>query len=565
VGDRADWILTDAVVWEGGPGSGPPPSARRAPADPSPRPDAMALRDGKVLAVGREEDILNLRGPHTALFPMEGRFVMPGFVDAHVHLLVGGLQLFRVDLRGVGTRQEFVQRVGDRTRSTPPGEWILGGGWNQEDWGGGLPDREWLDRVTPEHPVFLERMDLHMALANTRALELAGIDEETPDPPNGSFDRDPETGRLTGLIREKAMLAMTRAIPPLTDEARRSAIRAAALTALSRGITQVHDMGAVQRASESWESLAVVRALDKEGRLPLRVGSALPVADWEHAAELVAREGRGEGRVRWGRVKGFVDGSFGSSTAWFGNPYLHLADNHCGAEICDLGRLRDDLRWAVGAGLQPAVHAIGDRANEWLLEVRNELAALHPEEIDRFRFEHAQHLTGDLVREMGRSGVVASVQPLHMIDDAPHVGEKLGPERERFTYAFGSMARAGVRLALGSDWPVAPMDPISTAWIAATRSASVEGWPGDPAWLPAERLSLDAALRAHTWGSAVAGCAEETTGSLESGKLADFVVLSADPFAVPLDELWERIQVEMTFVDGVMAYRRDDAAAALAG
>lgn len=515
------------------------------------------------MAVGRQEEILNLRGRDTALFPLEGRFVMPGFVDAHVHLLVGGLQLFRVDLRGAGTRQEFMQRVGDRTRTTPPGEWILGGGWNQEDWGGEFPTREWLDRVTPEHPVFLERMDLHMGVANTRALERAGIDADTPDPESGSIDRDPETGEPTGLVREKAMLAMGRAIPDLSDAARESAVRAAALTALSQGITQVHDMGAVQRTSESWRSLEVLQTLETDGRLPIRVSSALPMADWRQAADLVAERGWGMGRLSWGRVKGFVDGSLGSSTAWFHEPYVH-EPSHSGSQISDLDQLKADISDALAAGLQPAVHAIGDRANDWLLEVYRELAAGHPERADYLRIEHAQHLSTRALEEIGAKEMIASVQPLHMVDDAPFVRLKLGADREKRSFAFGSLERAGALLAMGSDWPVAPMDPVGTLWAAVARTIPGCGPGGsDGPWLPEERLSLDSALRAHTWGAARAGRLEDRTGSLAPGMAADLVALSVDPFTVPPEELAYRLQVDMTFVGGVLAFRRDDATAVL--
>lgn len=523
----------------------------------------MALRDGKVMAVGPEDEVLNLRGRDTALFRMEGRFVMPGFVDAHVHLLVGGLQLFRVDLRGASTRQEFMQRVGDRTRTTPVGEWILGGGWNQEDWGGEFPTREWLDRVTPDHPVFLERMDLHMGVANSLALRLAGIDADTPDPESGSIDRDPDTGEPTGLLREKAMLAMGRVIPDLTDAARESAVRAAALTALSQGITQVHDMGAVQRTSESWHSLEVLRRLEADGRLPIRVSSALPVGDWRKVTELVEDTGWGVGRLNWGRVKGFVDGSLGSSTAWFHEPYLHEPQSY-GSEICDLDQLRSDLSEAFAAGLQPAVHAIGDRANDWLVEVYRELRAGGADLAKCLRIEHAQHLSAEAIRGIGSERLITSIQPLHMLDDAPFVREKLGQDRETRSFAFGSLERAGALLAMGSDWPVAPMDPVGTLCTAVARAipeAGADG-PGAP-WLAEERLSLASALTAHTWGGARAGRLEEGTGSLEPGKVADLVALSANPFEMPPEELAYRLEVDMTFVDGVLAFQRDDTTAVL--
>ncbi len=547
---EADWIFTDARIWRGGPAGDS--------ATEGVRKGALALRRGRILAVGDASEVMGHRGPDTAIFPLGGRFVMPGFVDAHVHLLTGGLRLFRVDLRGASSRQEFVQRVADRTRITPDGEWILGGDWNQEDWGGAFPDRSWLDRTTGDNPVFLQRMDLHMGLANSAALKLAGISAETPDPENGRIDRNPETGEPTGILRERAMLPVYDAIPDLSDEDCIAAMRTGAIGALALGITQVHDMGAVQKLSESWQSLRVLGRLEAEGRLPLRVNSALPIRHWERAAELVRTEGYGGGRLRWGGVKAFVDGSFGSSTAWFEEPYLHEPDSH-GGPVCDLEQLEADLTGALENGLQPVVHAIGDRANDWLLALCAKLEERTPEVTKALRVEHAQHLSEDGLAEFGRTGRFASVQPLHIIDDAPWIEMKIGEERGRRSYAFGSLAAGGARVALGSDWPVAPMDPLGAVRTAMTRilPESVGGGEGGP-WNPEERLDLATALRAHTWGGALAGGWEAETGSLDPGKFGDFIVLSRDPFEVAPEALGREVRVDLTFVDGILAHRRDD-------
>ena len=548
---EADWIITDADIWCGGPQAEAQPVGGR-------RPSALALKDGVILAIGSDEEVLHHRGRDTAVFGLHNRFVMPGFVDAHVHLLTGGLRRFHVDLRGVTSREEFMHRVADRTRATPPGEWILGGDWNQEEWGGTFPSRHWLDRFTPHHPVFLARMDLHLGLANTRALELAGIGPDTPDPENGRIDRDPETGAPTGILREQAILPMYRAIPDLTDHDCAAALRGGMLEALTHGVTQVHDMGAVLKLSESWQSLRVLRDLEDRGRLPIRVGAALPLAHWRKVVEFVEKEGYGSDRLHWGRVKGFVDGSFGSSTAWFHEPYLHQPESR-GGPVCDLDALRKDILGATEAGLQPTLHAIGDRANDWLLEVCREMEVRLPGEGDRFRVEHAQHLSETAFAELGRSRRIVSIQPSHLRNDAPRIPSKLGEERGRRTYAFRSLEQAGARLAMGSDWPVAHIDPITTIWNAVNRfSMAGPGGMGD-AWNPDERMEVEAALRAHTWGGALAGGTEETTGSLHPGKAADFVVLSADPLRVPPEELRERVRVDMTFVDGILIHQRDGA------
>ncbi|MEX2526968.1 MAG: amidohydrolase [Gemmatimonadota bacterium] len=544
----ADWIITDANIWCGG-----PPTSRGS--EP-PSPTALALRDGLIQAVGSESEVLGLRGPDTAVFSLNGRFLMPGFVDAHLHLLTGGLRRFHVNLKGVASRQEFMQRVSDRTRSTPKGSWILGGDWNQEDWGGDFPTREWLDRVTPEHPIFLARMDLHLGLANSTALRLAGIDAHTPDPENGHIDRNPDTNEPTGILRERAMLFMYDLIPDLTDQDCAAALRGGMLEALTHGVTQVHDMGAVQKLSESWQSLRVLRDLEAQGRLPIRVGSALPLAHWRDAAELIAQKGSGSHRLQWGRVKGFVDGSFGSSTAWFHEPYLHEPSSR-GGPVCDLETLRSDILDSVGAGLQPTVHAIGDAANDWLLEVCRQMQTLHPGKGDDLRVEHAQHLTPAALEELGATGRIVSMQPSHLQDDAPWLEARLGLERMRRTYAFRSLEARGARLALGSDWPVAPIDPLVTVWNAVNRCPPDTGHGLGEPWCPQERMELDAVLRAHTWGGAVAGGTAGHTGSLHPGKAGDFVVLSEDPFRLPAEELHRGIMVDMTFVDGILLHQRD--------
>lgn len=549
----ADWIFTDAHIWVGG-----APDRDGSPSKPV--PDALALRQGRIVAVGECDEIMALRGPDTAIFPLGNRFVMPGFVDAHIHLLTGGARFFRVDLRGTRSRQEFTQRIADRARTTPPGEWILGGDWNQEEWGGEFPDREWIDHVTPEHPVFLQRMDLHLAIANSRALDLSGLGPGSRAPANGRIDRDPETGRLTGILREGAMLPVYEAMPDLGDEDVVAAMRAGMIAALSRGVTQVHDMGAVQKLSESWQGLRVLGRLEAEGRLPIRVNAALPLAHWRRAAELVAERGRGGGRLRWGGVKAFVDGSFGSGTAWFHEPYLGSTDD-TGGPVCDLDVLAEDIEGALKASLQPVVHAIGDRANDWLLDLCGTLEAGRPGLTRDLRIEHAQHLSDRAISEIGRTGRLVSVQPLHILDDAPWIPTKIGEERGRRSYAFRSLADAGARVALGSDWPVAAMDPLATISTALTRM--LPHGPGQGRgrpWNPEERLELDRALRAHTWGGAIAGGWESVTGSLHPGKLGDFIVLSENPFGLDPSELAQRVHVDLTFVDGILVHARDGAA-----
>lgn len=562
-------ILTDARVWTGAPGSPPRALPGRA----------IAIRGGRILAEGPASDILQLRGPGTVVEPLEGRTVLPGFVDAHVHLLSGGLEFFRLQLRGVRSPADLTARVAGRSRATPGSGWILGGGWDHHVWGGTLPTREWLDRAAPERPVFLLRVDLHMGLANSEALRRAGIDARTPDPARGTIDRDPATGEPTGILREEALELMARVVPPPTESQREAGLMAAARHALSLGVTQVHDMGALQSPDESWASLDALRRLRGRGQLPIRVQAAVPLETRHRMAELVASEGTGDLRLAWGSVKGFVDGSLGAGTAWLNADYEDTP-GHAGGPATDPEALEAHLLEAAGLGLRPVVHAIGDRATDWLLDVFEQVdPALRP------RIEHAQHMTPEGIGRAGRLGTVVSMQPAHLLDDGQWVHRRLGLERPRWAFPFRSLAAAGAHLAFGSDWTVVPMDPRLALAAAVHRipgqphrdgasggrspgtsaSGTASGAPpGDHAshgtpWNPAERIGLHQALVAHTRGGAYAARWEDQVGTIEPGMAADLVVLDRDPFEVDPVRLPVDPRVHLTFVDGTLAWRSDEA------
>jgi len=539
----ADLLLTGGRIWTGAGGGA------------APAPTALALRGGRVLAVGTDREIEALRGPGTRVIPLGGRFVCPGFVDAHLHLQSGGLQLSRVDLRGVTDRETFEARVREHARRTPPGGWILGADWDHQDLGG-LPTREWLDRAAPGHPVFLNRLDMHMGVASSPALRLAGIGATSSDPEGGLVDREPDTGEPTGILRERAMDAISRIVPPPSWEERRNALLAGLRHALERGVTQLHDMGALHSAEESWLSLKVLRAIHDEGRLPLRVSAAIPFTDRAELDRMVREEGRGDAFLRWGAVKGFVDGSLGSSTAWMHEPYLGQGDN-CGVTITDPAELEEGILDAARRGLQPIVHAIGDRAGDWLLGVYEELERRFPGADLRPRFEHAQHLSPEGLVRAGRTRAILSPQPMHLIEDGRWAGGLLGPEREGRSFAFRTLLENGARLAFGSDWTVAPVDPIGALQAAVSRRLRGDGGEPGPAWTPGEAISLDAALRAHTFEGARAAFLEGETGVLAAGMRGDVVVLSRDPFAVAAvapERLSAEVAVEMTLVEGEVAW-----------
>jgi hypothetical protein len=482
--------------------------------------DALLIREGRVVAVGSEAEVEAAAPRGTRRVRVQGGCLLPGFVDAHTHFLEGGYHLGRVDLRVCATRDDFSAIVAARVGDAPEGRgWILGGNWEEQRWGGGLPSRGWLDPVTGDRPAFLTRSDLHMGVANTEALRRAGIDADTPDPPGGRIDRDPATGAPTGLLRDRAMTLVRRAIPVPGPAELDAALAAACRHALSLGITQVHDLGTWTLGS--LDHLETARRARAAGDLPVRLVCAVPLGWRRELAALVEAEGRGDDRLRWGAVKGFVDGSVGSSTAWFHEPYADQPDNR-GIVLTPLDELASELREAYALGLQLFVHAIGDAAVAWIVErYRDFLGAGGGDR--RLRVEHVQHLTPGVAERMAAAGIVAGVQPAHLVDDGSWLHTRIGEERIAGSYAFGTLARAGVRLALGTDWTVVPLDPMPGIRAALTRRDRAGGRLN-----PAEALPLDRVLEAATWTAAWSGFNEATTGALQPGYHADFVVLDAD-------------------------------------
>lgn len=526
--------LIGGRIWTG-PGS--PTSGPRAPT-------ALAVQDGRILAVGSDQEIERLAGPGTRRIPLAGRRVVPGFMDAHTHFVSGGFTLAGVQLRDAATPAEFARRIGEHARRHP-GEWILGGTWDHELWGGELPRRDWIDSVTGATPVFVSRLDGHMGLANTRALELAGITAETPDPPGGTIVRDP-AGRPTGILKDAAQALVERVIPDPSEAEYDRALQAAARHAIERGITLITDMG-------SWSNLETYRRANRRGKLPLRVYSVVPLSTWRRMFEFIAREGRGDHRLFWGGMKAFVDGSLGSTTAWFHEPYDDAPDNR-GLVVTDTAALRRDILAADAAGLHVIVHAIGDRANDWLLDVFREARAANGSRDRRFRVEHAQHLTREAIRRFGADGVIASMQPYHAIDDGRWAEKRIGPERIKTTYAFHDLLDAGARLAFGSDWTVAPIDPLLGIYAAVTRRTIDGRNPGG--WVPEQKITVEEAVVAYTATNAYAAYLEGELGTLDVGKYADLVVLSHDIFTIDPVEI-ENVKVDMTVIEGKIVYDRE--------
>jgi len=531
--ETADLVFRGGSVWTGVPG--------RAMAE------AVAVRGGLIQAVGSTGEIQALVGPDTRVVELNGRMVLPGFIDSHTHFIPGGFQLSSVDLRDAATPAEFSGRIGAFAQTLPAGSWITGGDWDHEMWGGELPNREWIDSLTPEHPVLVSRLDGHMALANSLALKLGGVTAATAVPSGGEMVLDPVTGEPTGILKDEAMGLVSSVIPANTEEELDRALDAAIDRALSLGVTQTHHMG-------TWSDLATFRRARADGRLRMRVYSVVPISTWERLRDFIAANGCGDDRLWWGGLKGFVDGSLGSTTAWFYDSYSDDPGTS-GLLTTDTASLR---RWAMAgdeAGLQIIIHAIGDRANDWLLDLYETAEEDHGPGDRRPRIEHAQHLSPEAFPRFRQLGVIPAMQPYHAIDDGRWAEKRIGPDRIKTTYAFRSLLDAGVPVAFGSDWTVAPMDVRLGIYAALTRRTTDGANPDG--WVPEEKITLEEALEAYTSNSARAGFSEDMTGTLEEGKYADLVVLSQDLFRMNPVEIPE-VGVEMTVVEGEIVFRREE-------
>lgn len=506
--------------------------------------EAVATRNDTILAVGDSATVAALVGRATRVLSNGGGLVTPGFMDNHVHLLMAGYQLSSVDLRTADSPEEFILRLKAFAAKRQPGEWIVGGDWDHERWPGApLPRREWIDSVTPNNPVALSRLDGHMTLGNTLALKLAGLTREMKDIPGGAIIRDPKTGELTGMFKDEASGPLFAAIPPGTPEQDDSALARAFAFARSKGVTT---MGAV---SAGWNEVAAVKRAYAAGRQTVRMVMFPPLADWRRVADSVKANGPGDDWLRVAGVKGFVDGSLGSTTAFFFDPYEDDRKTS-GFLTTPEVELREQIGAADSAGLQLAVHAIGERANALLLDIYDSVAKAHGPRDRRFRIEHAQHLRPAEVARVAQQGVIASMQPYHAIDDGRWAGKRLG-KRVSNSYVFKSLLDAGARLTFGSDWTVAPIDPILGIYAAVTRR-TIDGATPD-GWLPEQKVTVEQALRAYTSENAYAFFADGSRGKLKPGYRADLVLIDQDLFQVDPGAI-EHAQVVTTITGGKVVF-----------
>ncbi len=514
------------------------------------RPDAeaVAIAGDRIVAVGSSEEIRALAGAAEAV-DLGGQFVTPGFIDTHVHFLEGGFRLASVQLRDAGSREVFVERIRAFAATVPAGTWITGGDWDHTLWGGELPHRAWIDAATPDHPVWVNRLDGHMALANSAALRAAAVPDRVDDIAGGEIERDPD-GALTGLLKDNAMALVEQNMPPPTAEMRDRALQAAMTYVAEQGVTSVHNMG-------SWDDLEVFARARQSDGLRTRIYAAVPLDTWARLDEAVrARthgpDGRGDAWLGVGVLKGFVDGSLGSHTAAFHEPFTDAPGN----SGLFVNTPEDLYVWVSGAdkaGLHVAVHAIGDRANGMLLDIFDRVARENGMRDRRFRIEHAQHLAPGDIPRFASLGVIASMQPYHAIDDGRWAARVIGSERIKTTYAFRDLIDRQAHLAFGSDWFVAPPTPLEGIYAAVTRRTLDEAHPDG--WVPEQRIGVEEALRAYTREGAYASFEESSKGVIAPGMLADLTVMDRDIREVPPASIRDA-RVTRTIVGGRTVYQR---------
>ena len=484
--------------------------------------EALASRSDEIIAVGSNDEIDRLIGPQTEVVSIEGSMLVPGFIDAHVHFLYGGAGLASVQLRDAATPEEFTRRIGAYAASIQPGEWILYGDWDHTLWGGELPRRDWIDLVTPDNPVWIHRLDGHMALANSAALALAGVDADSADIAGGEIVRDAD-GYPTGILKDNAMPLVGSVVPKPTDALLDHHAQTAMRHVAANGVTTVHDMPADD--SDGWQSLATYRRAESKGELTTRIYMSVPLRDWERLRDEIDARGRGTNRLKIGGLKGFMDGSLGSHTAAMLEPFTDVPGDS-GFLINDLSDMRNWIAGADAADLQVMIHAIGDSAIRDLLDIFHDVEQQNGPRDRRYRMEHAQHIAADDIARFAVQNVVASMQPYHAIDDGRWAEEVVGEERARTTYAFRSLVDSGALVAFGSDWSVAPATPIDGIYAAVTRR-TLDGANPD-GWFPEQKLTVEQALHAYTTGAAYASFEEELKGKLKPGMLADYVLLDRD-------------------------------------
>ncbi len=504
--------------------------------------EAVAIKSGRILAIGKNDKILRIAKPSTKKVDVEGRLILPGFIDCHLHILAGGERLFHPDLRNARTKNEFIDIIKNNLKNYKPGDWILGGDWNNENWGGELPSKAWIDKITPQNPVWIKRLDGHMALANSLTLKIAEIDNSVGEVAGGEIFRN--NGELSGIFKDNAMQLVENTLPLPGFELKKAYLKAAMNYLVERGVTGAHHLNLFEPTD--------FKLFEKEKQskyLITRLYISFPLKITEEEFAQLLKLGKGDEWIRYGILKGFLDGSLGSQTALFFDNYKGTNKN--GLYINQPEELEDLVKQADDNNFQVAVHAIGDKANHELLNIYENVIRKNGNRDRRFRIEHAQHIRKEDIKKFSQLDVIASMQPLHLVDDGNWLNRVIENETIAGSYNFYSLSKSNAKLAFGSDWFVSEPSPILGIHAAVNRQTS-DGKNQD-GWLPEEKINVYEAVKAYTTDAAYASFEENIKGSLEPGKLADLVILDRDIFTIDPHEIKET-NVLATIVGGNTVY-----------
>lgn len=506
--------------------------------------EAIAVSGEKIIFVGSSDEVKKMVSDSSLLVDAKNQMVIPGFIDSHIHFIDGGLGLSSVQLRDAKTKQEFIARIAAFAKTVPRGTWILNGDWDHTNWGAELPEAQWIDSISSEHPVFIQRLDGHMGLANSAAMKLSKISQATADVVGGSVIRN-EKGLLTGIFKDNAMGLIYKNVTNPSDELKDRALKAAMRYVAENGVTSVQSMG-------TWDDLQVYRRAAKNTGLNTRIYAVVPLYSWKKLSEEIKKSGRGDNYLKIGGLKGFVDGSLGSHTAAFMQPFTDTPSDS-GFLVTPIEEIYKAVSAADKAELQVMVHAIGDKAIHEQLNIFERVENENGKRDRRFRIEHAQHIAPADLNRFNSLNVIASMQPYHAIDDGRWAEKVIGPERIKTTYAFKSLLDNKAVLAFGSDWFVAPPTPLEGIYAAVTRRTLDDKNPGG--WVPEQKINVEQALRAYTSGSAYASFDENNKGILKKGFLADFVILDHDLTTIEATKIRD-VKVMSTIVGGKIVFER---------
>lgn len=506
------------------------------------RQNYIATKNNRILELGID-NYSHLIRSNTKLIDLKNNFLLPGFIDNHTHFIYGGTKLNNISLQNSLTQYEFINAFREYIPNINNGLWLQGGNWDHENWGGVLPNKSWIDSLTNNNPVLVSRVDGHMALANSKALEEANINENTPNPVGGEIVKDINTGIPTGILKDTAIDIVRKLIPKQSHSEQDSILKTSMNYASSQGITQIHDMA-------TWDDLQTFRR--NKDKLTLRIKTYTWYEDWEKLIDLIDKYGKGDNILRWDGIKAMIDGSLGSRTAWMHNHYLDDKNTNGIMRIKDTNSFKKVITNLDKNGIQLAIHAIGDKANDWIIKQSMNLNKVNGLIDRRIRIEHAQHLTKDAIEKIINNDIIPSMQPYGCIDDTRWMHKRINSDLMSRTYIFKTFIDKNVNLTFGSDWDVTPLNPLFGIYAAVSRKTIDGSNPGG--WNPEQKLTVEEAISCYTNNNSYAVFSEKNIGVLQKDMLADFVVLSKDITSIKIDDIL-KTRVLNTIYNGKEVFR----------